>query len=112
MATKTIVKYRARPKAKHRSKAGTTVPLAMIAGLAPAVMHLLDAYRMGGLPAVPQHLSMITTGYDPADGKWKPAMAVQYLWGPLAIGMVVHKLAGKLGINRALAAAGIPIVRL
>jgi len=115
MATKAIAK-RARvvyvKRARSRRRAGMTVPVAIAAGFVPMVSDVLSAYRIGGGEAALGHVSLCTTGYDPADGKWKPMFAFQKLYGPLLAGMIVHKVAGKLGINRALGKAGIPLLRI
>ena len=73
---------------------------------------LVSAYKVGGAEAAIGHVSLCTTGYDPADGKWKPSFALQKLYGPLFLGMVVHKAASKVGINRMLAKAGVPLFRI
>jgi hypothetical protein len=59
-----------------------------------------------------QHASMMTTGYDPTDGKIKFGYAIQKLYGPLAIGFAAHTIASKLGVNRMLARAGVPFIRI
>jgi len=113
MATKAIATrrvYARRPKSRSRAK--MTIPLAIVAGFAPATMRLISAYRIGGIEAVPQHLSMITTGYDPVSGKFSLSQPLMNLWGPLAIGALVHKTAGRLGINRMLSRAGVPLLRI
>jgi hypothetical protein len=113
MADKTIVKYRNPPKPKHRGhKAGMTIPLAIVGGLTPMLSDIMLAYHVGGGEAALGHVSLCTTGYDPADGKWKPAFAMQKLYGPLFIGVMVHKVAGRLGINRMISKAGIPLFRI
>ena len=111
MATKTITKYRNPPKKKHHKKAGFTIPLAIIAGMAPVASHALADYKAGGLELAGKGLCWSLTGYNPlqgkfnADGLWRGAI-------PLVIGVLAHKfIGGKLGINRALAASGIPFVR-
>jgi len=109
---KTIVRYRNRSQSKRHAKAKMTMPLAVIGGLMPFGSTLLSAYRQGGVDAVVQHASMMTTGYDPTDGKVKFGYAVQKLYGPLAIGFLAHKLASRLGLNRALGAAGVPLFRI
>lgn len=103
MATKAI--------ARRRSQ-GMTIPVAVIGGLLPAAGALIEANRSGGMGGVLQWSSILTTGYDPADGSWKPGIAFRKLYGPLALGFVVHKLAGRLGINRALGRAGVPLIRI
>jgi hypothetical protein len=45
------------------------------------------------------------------DGKFYPS-AVLRTYGPIAVGFAVHWMASKLGVNRAIAKAGVPIVRI
>lgn len=115
MATKAIarrrISYITRSRSRSRGK-GMSVSLAMIGGLTPMLADLMSAYRVGGGEAVLGHVSLCTTGYDPADGLWKPMFAVKKLYGPMFIAAVVHKFAGKLGINRMIAKSGIPIFRI
>lgn len=101
----------AKKKARRSSK-GMTVPLAVIGGLVPAGADVLAAWRTAGAQAGIEHVAMVTTGYDPSDGQWKPGFAMQKLYGPLFVGFMVHKLAARLGINRALGRAGVPFVRI
>lgn len=108
---KTIVRYRARPKAKHHKKAGATVPLAVIAGFAPLAVAAIEGYKYNGATGVLKRVSLATTGYNTEDGKWYPAELVKGT-GPIILGMVVHKLAGRVGVNRALANAGVPFIRI
>lgn len=102
----------AKKKATRRGGKGFTLPVALLAGLAPALGQEISAYKSGGFGGVLQWTSLLTTGYDPADNQWKPGVAMQYFYGPLAVGYVAHKLASRLGINRALGQAGVPIFRL
>lgn len=100
-------------KAKRRSsKGGFTLPAAVIGGLVPMGADIVSAYRIAGPQAALEHVAMCTTGYDPSDGQWKPAFAMQKLYGPLFVGFMVHKLASKVGINRALGRAGVPFLRI
>ena len=115
MATKAITRRRPRAlairrvgrRAKHM-----TLPLAIVGGFIPMGQDIFGAYKVGGLSAALGHVSLCTTGYDPADGKWKPMFAAQKLYGPLMLGVLVHKLATRLGVNRALGKAGIPFLRV
>jgi hypothetical protein len=43
--------------------------------------------------------------------KWMPEYLMQGV-GPIVVGVFVHKLASKLGINRGLARAGVPFLRV
>jgi hypothetical protein len=110
MATKTIVRYRSRPKARHSRKHGMTLPLAVLAGFAPLALNALKDYRDGGVPVMGKGLVLRTTGMNTETGKWMPEYLVQGM-GPVVAGILAHKLASKLGINRALAGAGIPLLR-
>lgn len=98
--------------AKRHKAAGMTLPLAVIGGLVPMGVDVLGAYRVGGVQTALEHVSLCTTGYDPSDGKMKLDFAFKKLYGPLLAGFLVHKVAGKLGVNRALAKAGVPILRV
>ena len=85
---------------------------ALLAGFIPMGQDIISAYKVGGASAALGHVSLCTTGYDPADGKWKPMFAAQKLYGPLLLGAVVHKVANRLGINGALQRAGVPLLRI
>lgn len=112
MATRTITRYRSRPKARHHRRGGMTIPVSLIGGLMPMAADIISATRVGGMEAALGHVSLCTTGYDPADGKWKPGFALQKLYGPMFVAMMVHKLAGRLGINRMLGKARVPLFRI
>jgi hypothetical protein len=104
--TRTIVR-----RVGHRAKK-MTIPLAIVGGFVPMGSDLVSAYKVGGIEAMLGHVSLCTTGYDPADGKWKPMFAAKYLYGPVLLGAFVHKAANRLGINRMLASAGVPLLRI
>jgi hypothetical protein len=89
----------------------TTIPLAVVAGFFPLGVDLVNSYKVDGIPAVMSHLSLCTTGYDGVN-KWNPMYALQKFYAPVLAGIVVHKLAGKFGVNRMLASAGIPLLRV
>lgn len=112
MATKAIARrrtYVSRPRAHRAAK--MTVPVAVVAGFLPLTMRALAGWKEGGIEGASHQLIMGTTGYDHREKKWRfPAMA-QGL-GPMLAGIVVHKLAGRLGVNRAIARAGVPFLRI
>jgi hypothetical protein len=114
MATKAIGKYRNRPKAKHHKKAGMTLPLAVLAGFAPLGFGLVSAGKRalaGDTAGASQELVIRTTGYNTDTKSWNGGVFMQ-TYGPILAGLVIHKLAGKLGVNRALAGAGVPFLRV
>ena len=114
MATKAIAKRKARTvyvRRVGRKAKSMTLPLAVIAGFVPMGMNVWNSYKEGGLDKASQSLVAQTTGFSRYDGKWH----FDYLMagmGPVLSGILVHKLANKLGINRAIARAGVPILRL
>jgi hypothetical protein len=112
MAKGVTIKYRSRPKAKHRKRPGMTIPLAVVGGLMPMGSDVLAAYKIGGAQCALEHVSMCTTGYNPADGKFLPGFAMSKLYGPLFVGTMVHKVAARLGVNRMLSKAGVPFLRV
>lgn len=109
--TRSIVRYRNRPRARRRSKAGFTVPMAVLGGFAPTIAFAVDGYRVGGFENAFRRIAQRMTGYDSTANVfiWKELMAGI---GPIMAGYLVHKAAGRLGINRALSRAGVPIFRI
>ena len=80
-----------------------TVPVAIIApvaGLAIAIAKDKNAQA---------NLGYIMTGYN--DGKFDTGRVVM-TYGPMLAGLVIHKAAGRFGLNRALANAGVPLIRI
>lgn len=90
---------------------GMTLSLAVAAGFAPAVAHAVQGYQAKGLDGAAHNTVVGFTGYD----YWAHKLdmgALRYGLIPAVGGVLVHKIAGKLGINRALASAGIPFIRI
>lgn len=108
---KTTVRYRNRPKAKHHKRPGMTLPVAVLAGFAPLGLAALEGYRYNGFSGVGKRVTLGLTGYNTEDRHWYLTEMGKVL-GPIVAGVVVHKLAGRLGINRALAGAGVPFLRV
>lgn len=96
--------------AVHRAKK-MTLPLAVVAGLVPGITSTVVTAQASGLAAAGRTAAVIYTGYDYTTGKWSLGnMRLGFM--PLAVGIIIHKVAGMLGINRAIAATGIPFVRI
>lgn len=92
-------------------RGGFTIPLAVVAGFGPMVADVVHGYQTGGLTSASNDLLANVTGYDARAGKWDFALLMKGM-GPVLAGMLVHKLAGKLGVNGALARAGVPWLRV
>jgi len=109
--TKTVTRY---VKAKRRrSKGGFTLPLAAIGGFIPMVSYAYDVgYKGEGIKGFGKQIVYQTTGFDTYSGTWHWEGISRGL-GPVILGLMVHKfVGGKLGINRMLASAGVPLIRV
>lgn len=111
--TKTVVRYRAAKRKTHK-RAGFQLPIAVIAGFAPLAMgefHGIQRIMAGDRAGGTQEMVIRATGYNTDNKTWNGAVFMES-YGPILAGFVIHKLAGKLGVNRAIAKAGIPIIRI
>ena len=112
---KAIARRRRRPNPRRvrrsRSRSIPTIPLAVVAGFTPLIWGAWSEFQRGGMPSLSQHLAGNLAGYSIESRKLYPEALVTG-WTPIVIGLVVHKLASALGINRALAASRIPLLRL
>lgn len=88
-----------------------TIPVAVIAGLAPGAYRAYEGFSTDGIRGLAYRLSNDFTGFDPYQKKFN-LFEMKYGLGPLLLGVAVHKVAGKLGINRALGRAGVPFLRV
>ena len=98
---------------RKRGKRKFTLPIAVLgglaAGLAPGIQMAFDGDYEGAIKNVVGNY----TGYDMNTQKWwVPNMAKGLL--PLVIGILVHKYVGgpPLNVNRMLASANVPIIRI
>jgi hypothetical protein len=98
-------------KVAHRAKK-MTIPVAMIAGFAPLVSGTVGYIQKDGLAGGTWFATQALTGYDTQVGKfWAPNLKKGLL--PIVLGMAIHKfVGGTLGVNRMLAGAGVPLLRL
>jgi hypothetical protein len=96
--------------------AKTTIPITLIAGLAPLAVHAWEGYNTPGdyhgLKGLAHNLVLDTTGYYGAENRFDFKYPMMKFYGPMLLGMLAHKLAGKVGINRALSQAGVPFIRV
>jgi hypothetical protein len=88
-----------------------TIPLAALAGFVPLAARALDGYKGNGLYGAMDGVLSGLTGFSSFDRKWHADIVLQNV-GPIVGGILVHKLASKLGINRALSQAGVPFLRV
>jgi hypothetical protein len=97
-------------KIRHSVK-HMTIPIAPVAGILamPALGLMAYDIQKGNVVDFQHHLGNIV-GLSSA-GKFDMDTAKNN-WIPLFLGFAVHKAAGWLGVNRALAAAKIPLIRV
>lgn len=95
---------------KSRAKK-MTLPLAVVGGFLPGATAVVTTGTTSGWMSAGRTAGVIYTGYDYTTGKWSMGNMKLGLM-PLAIGVLIHKAAGMLGINRAIAATGIPFIRI
>lgn len=98
---------------KKRRKRQFTVPLAPIAGLAAGMHGPIVAAMAGDMDSALNQLSRNYAGYDINTKDFKIERLANGVV-PLVIGVMVHKFVGgsPLNLNRTLAAAGVPFVRI
>lgn len=103
----------ARHGKKFHAKKSFTLPLAVVAGFIPMGKGIWD--RRSSITEVGRYLSAATTGYLPATGQYQAVWTTQFIKEgllPIAGGLIIHKLANKLGINALLARNRVPIIRI
>ena len=92
----------------RRRRKQFTVPLAVIGGLAPPVLGVWS--RRNDLNEMSGFLRAGFTGVG-NDGNFN-FLNFKYGLIPVATGFLVHAVASKIGLNRALSRAGIPFLRV
>ena len=101
-------------KRKMHRKKQFTLPLAVVAGFLPMAF---DAYNsrdsQGGLAkSIPHTIAGALIGYDTIGKKFAMANWTQAGGPAIWAGFGVHYAAQKLGLNRMIARAGIPFIRI
>lgn len=114
--TRSVVRYRTRTVVRRRggrgrSGGGTRIPLAVVAGFAPLATETIREYNLGSWGGATRWLVYRLSGYDTLYKNWTMS-AVIGGWMPILLGFAVHGVANKLGINRAIARAGVPLVSI
>jgi hypothetical protein len=107
-------------KKKVYKKKQPTFSLAIIAGMIPLPIAAVADYQVnkiaglsttGNLQNVAGSTAARMTGYNPMTKTWQPAQLKTGLI-PITVGVAVHKIASMTGMNRMIAAAGIPYFRI
>lgn len=103
----------AKTKKKHTKKK-FTLPLAILAGFMPAVADVQkNVNSFGGWGGSALHTGAGLIGYDTVSGTYRGWSQAKYAGtGGIVLGFIVHLLASKFGVNRMIARAGIPFIRI
>lgn len=98
---------------KFKAKQKMTIPVAVVAGFGvPAGRLVNDWFKYRDVNIVTREAGQFFTGYDWTTGQFNMA-SLRFGLVPVIAGTLVHKfIGGKLGVNRALAKAKIPLLRL
>lgn len=109
-ARRVITRYVRR---RRFSRPKATLPLALVAGFTPLGVDIVKTVTTPGMGAgqIPHTLAWHLGGYNTWDNSFSFSRLAQG-WAPILIGFGVHKLANKLGVNRMIARAGVPWIRV
>lgn len=99
-------------RGRARRRSGATVPAAMLFGMVPGALQMMKAFDRSGFQGALAAGTAVFTGFDPSGGGFKFGM-LRFGLMPLIGGLLVHKfIGGGLGVNRMLASARVPLLRL
>lgn len=88
------------------------ISLAVVAGLLPIPIKGYEAYKQGqGWSQIARQTLLAFTGWDFWNSNFK-AQNLRYGLAPAVAGVLAHKLANRLGVNRAIKNAGIPWISI
>lgn len=107
--TKTRRRYFPRRSFRPRSKPKMTLPLAVVAGFMPTGVGLWN--RRNSPTEMGNFLQRGWTGIEPGTGKFNFAN-LRLGAVPAVAGFAAHMVASKIGLNRAIARARIPFIRI
>lgn len=113
MATRAIARRRTRRVFVRAQRRATkmTVPLAVVGGFVPLGLNVYNGAKTGGVNGAGFELVRGLTGFNWQAGRMEWNALARGL-GPILAGFAVHKVAGALGVNRALARAKVPFLRI
>lgn len=99
----------AKRKRVHR-RAKPKIPVAVVAGFIPLATKAITDVQNYGIAGLQNTVTAIVP-YNPATRRFTTANLHMGLF-PILFGFAVHKLASAMGVNRALAQAKVPLIRI
>lgn len=114
--TRTSKKRRTKRMARKKRRRGGrkfTLPIAPLAGLAAGLAKPAELAMAGDIYHAATRAARNYSGFDPSVNKFKVEWMMEGLL-PLVVGGMIHKFVGgpPLNINRMLASAGVPVLRI
>lgn len=106
-------------RTRSRKKKSMTIPLAPVMGVlagalrtAPSGSNIVENIMTGDFAGLAYNARELFAGIDNT-GAFRPEWLLQ-TYGPMAVGALIHKFVGgsPLNLNRMLAAAGVPFIRI
>lgn len=109
--TRTVTRYVAKKKSRRRN--GFTLPIGIVAPMLITATKAIGVYQStNSFESAFRNYFAYYTGFTGNPAKTWEWEYMKYGLLPLGLGMITHKLAGRLGLNRMIASAGVPIVRI
>lgn len=100
-----------RKKKRSYRRRKPTIPLSVVAGIVAGSADAIESAMKGDLNDAAQKLVYRYTGYRMSTKKFELEGLKMGLL-PLIAGIAGHKIASWLGLNRAIAQTGIPLIRI
>jgi len=102
---------RRRRYTRKRRRAKRTIPVLPIVGIVGGSIEPIKRAMDGDFEGAIKELAQITTGVSLDDGSWNPEWMKKF-WIPVIVGVIGHKIANMLGINRTFANLPAPLNKL
>ena len=100
-----------RNKKGNCRRGSLTIPIAPVAGLLGGLSMPIGTIRHGDIKRGIEETALVITGVDPATGKFNWTYVSKF-WIPVGMGILGHYAASRLGINRLLGRAKVPVIRI
>ena len=96
---------------KRKRRRPKTIPILPIVGLVGGAIEPIKRIVTGDFEGGLKELAQITTGVSLDDGSWNPEWMKKF-WVPVIVGIIGHKVANMLGINRVFSRLPSPLNKL
>ncbi len=94
-----------------RGKRKPTISLAIMGGMSVPVIQAVNVYKYAGVVNALSNFTQNMTGFVPTTGEFHVEYIKKGLL-PVMGGALIHKVASMVGLNRMIAQAGVPFIRI